>query len=162
MGFQASVALNQGFGVVGEVVFEGPLRATPGIIKHATAADIVVGRAFCIDTSDGTYHPGGDAGVFGGILAQPKALSSIGTSAGGPLAPTLTVPTGTVGEFVTMGEICVALSNAATIGDGVFYDDTTGALSAGTASTGQTQIASAKVVRYSNAAAGLAVISLTA
>lgn len=160
MGFQASVALNQGFGVVGEVVFEGPLRATPGVLK-GTAANIVVGRAFTIDTADGQYSPGG-TGVYGGILAQPKALQSIGTSAGGPLAPTLTVPAGTVGEFVTMGEICVALDNAATIGDGVFFTNATGVLSAGTASTGQTQIAGAKVVRYSNVAAGLAVISLTA
>lgn len=161
MGFQSTIALAQGFGVIGEIVFDGPTRATPGVIKHATAANIVVGRAFCIDTSDGTYYPGGDAGVFGGILANPKAQSSLGTSAGGSLAPTLVVPTGTVGEFVTMGEICVALANAATIGDGVFYDDTTGALSAGTASTGQTQVPNAKVVRYTNAAAGLAVISLT-
>ena len=49
MGFQSSVALNQGFGVVGEIVFEGPTRAQPGVVK-GTAANIVVGRAFTIDS----------------------------------------------------------------------------------------------------------------
>ncbi len=161
MGFQSTVAVNQGFGVPGEVVFEGPLRATPGVIKGADPTLNVVGRAFSIDPADGQYTPGG-AFNFGGILSNPKALQSIGTSAGGPLAPTLTVPAGTVGEFVTMGEICVALTNAATIGDAVKFVNADGTLAAGAAGAGETQIAGAKVVRYSNAAAGLAVISLTA
>jgi len=160
MGFQSTVALNQGFGVVGEIVFEGPLRATPGIIKGADASLNVVGRAFTIDTADGQYTAGG-TGVFGGILANPKALSSVGTSAGGPLAPTLTVPNGTVGEFVTMGEIVVALGAAANIGDAVKFVNATGVIATGAAGAGETAIANAKVVRFSNAAAGLAVISLT-
>ena len=129
MTLQSTVAAAQGFGVVGEVIFEGPLRATPGVIKHSTAADIVVGRAFTIDTSDGTYRPGG-TGPFGGILSNPKALASVGTLAGGPLAPTLVVPTGTVGEFTTVGIMTVLPTNAATIGDEVVYDNTTGELTA--------------------------------
>jgi hypothetical protein len=158
--FQSAVALNQGFGVVGEIIFQGPLRAQPGVVK-GTAANIVVGRAFTIDTADGQFSPGG-TGVYGGILANPKAYASLGTLAGGPLAPTLVVPAGTACEFVTMGIMVVVLANAATIGDGVFFTNTTGVLSAGTAGAGQTQIAGAEVVRYSNAAPGLAVISLTA
>lgn len=128
MGFQSSVALNQGFGVVGEIVFEGPLRATPGVLK-GTAANIVVGRAFSIDPADGQYTPGG-AFNFGGILSNPKALQSIGTTANGPLAPTLTVPEGTIGEFVNMGLLVVALLNAANIGDKVTYATADGQLSA--------------------------------
>lgn len=128
MGFQSSVALNQGFGVVGELIFEGPLRATPGILK-GTAANIVVGRAFTIDPADGQYTPGG-AFNFGGILANPKALQSIGTTANGPLAPTLTVPAGTIGEFANMGIMVVALLNAAGIGDKVTYATADGQLSA--------------------------------
>ncbi|MFA5387872.1 MAG: hypothetical protein WC322_05840 [Candidatus Paceibacterota bacterium] len=128
MSFQASVALNQGFGVVGEVVFEGPLRATPGVLK-GTAANIVVGRAFTIDSADGQYSPGG-VGVCGGILSNPKALSSIGTSAGGPLAPTLTVPAGTIGEFATMGEIIVSAANAVALGDKAMFAQATGIVSA--------------------------------
>lgn len=160
MGFQQTVNTNQGFGVIGELLLDGPLRAQPGILK-GTAANIVIGRAFTRDPADGKFQPGGDAGVFGGILANPKTYANNGTSAGGSLAPTLTLIAGTVGEFVTMGYIVVTLSNAANVGDGVWYDDVTGALGAGVASTGQTQIAGAQVVRYANAAPGLAVISLT-
>lgn len=126
---QSTVALDQGFGVVGEVVFEGPLRATPGVVKGASAANIVVGRAFTIDASDGEYAYGG-TGVFGGVLSNPKALQSIGTSAGGPLAPTLVVPAGTVCEFVTMGEIVVAAANAVAIGDKAMFAQATGIISA--------------------------------
>lgn len=127
--FQSTVALNQGFGVVGEIVFEGPLRAAPGVIKGADATLNVVGCAFTIDPADGQYTAGG-TGVFGGILANPKALSSVGTAAGGPLAPTLTVPNGTVGEFVSLGMLVVALANAAKIGDKVMFAKATGVLSA--------------------------------
>lgn len=126
MTLQSTVALNQGFGVVGEIVFEGPLRAQPGVVK-GTAANIVVGRYFTIDLTDGQFQPG-NSGQPGGILANPKAMSSIGTQAGGPLAPTLTVPAGTVGEFVSMGLILVALAAAASIGDKATYDTTTGVI----------------------------------
>ena len=162
MTLQSTVALNQGFGVVGEIQFEGPTRAQPGVTKvgTATAADIVVGRAFTIDAADGLFQPGG-TGVFGGILANPKALASVGTAAGGPLAPTLTIPAGTVGEFLTMGEILVALPAAAPIGSGIYFTNTTGVLGVGTAGGGQTQIANAVVKRYANLAAGLAVVSFT-
>ena len=159
MPFQSTVNLAQGFGVVGELLAEGPLIAQPGVTK-GTAANIVVGRAFTIDTADGQFSPGG-TGVFGGILANPKTYASIGTQAGGPLAPTLTLPVGTVGEFVTMTPgICVQLTNAATVGAGVYFVNADGTLAAGTAGAGQTQIPGAKVLRYSNAAPGLAWIGL--
>ena len=164
MGFQSTINIAQGFGVVGEIVFDGPTRAQPGVLKVGTStaggADIVVGRAFTIDAADGQFQPGG-TGTFGGILANPKALSSIGTSSGGPLAPTLTVPAGEVGEFVTMGEILVALPAAAAIGALIYFTNATGILGVGTAAGGQTQIPTARVKRYANAAAGIAVISLT-
>ena len=162
MALQSTVALNQGFGVVGEIQFEGPTRAQPGVTKvgTATAADIVVGRAFTIDAADGLFQPGG-TGVFGGILANPKGLASVGTSAGGPLAPTLTIPAGTVGEFLTMGEILVQLPAAAPIGGLIYFVNATGVLGVGTAAGGQTQIPNAVVKRYANAAAGLAVVSFT-
>ncbi len=158
MAFQSTVALDQAFGVPGELRFEGPTRVTPGITK-GTAANILVGSAYTIDTADGKYSPGG-TGVFGGIMINPKTQPNFGTSGGGTLAPNLQVPVNQPAEFCTMGIVCVQLSNAATIGDGVYFTNATGLVSAGTASTGQTQIANAKVVRFSNAAAGLAVISL--
>lgn len=127
MGFQTAVAVAQAFGVIGELVFDGPQRAFPAVIKHSTAADIVVGRYFTVDASDDTMRPGG-TGIMGGLLVNPKALASIGTSAGGPLAPTLVVPTGTNGEFATMGEYVVTLPAAAEIGDLALYDTTTGVI----------------------------------
>jgi hypothetical protein len=164
MPFQSSVALNQGFGVPGDIVFEGPTRATPGVVKvgsgGASAADIVVGRAFTIDAADGQYYPGG-TGVFGGILANSNAYASYGTSAGGSLAPTLVLPAGEVGEFLEMGEIVVQLSNAAAIGAAVCFVNATGALKSGAPGAGETAVPNAKVVRYANAAAGLAVVRLT-
>jgi hypothetical protein len=60
-----------------------------------------------------------------------------------------------------MDEIVVQLNGAATIGDGVYFVQADGTLGAGNASAGQTQIPGARVERYTNAAAGLAVISLT-
>lgn len=128
MTLQSTVALNQGFGVVGELAFDGPLRAISAVIDHATAANIVVGRWFTAP-ADGEYRPGG-TGAVGGLLVNPKVYASIGTSAGGPLAPTLIVPTGTVGEFASMGEFVVAAANAVALGDLAMYDTTTGAISA--------------------------------
>jgi len=125
--FQSTINASQGFGLIGELLFDGPTRAQPGVLK-GTAAYLVVGRYFTIDASDGTFVPGG-TGAQGGILANPKALVSFGTSVGGPLAPTLIVPAGEVGEFVTMGSMVVALAAACAIGDKVAYDTTTGVLS---------------------------------
>lgn len=160
MSFQSTINATLGFGVVGEIGLDGPTRAQPGVTK-GTAANIVVGRAFTIDTTDGQFSPGG-TGVFGGILANPKVYATAGTPGGGALAPTLTLLAGTVGEFVTSTPgLVVAFANAATIGQGVFFNNTTGILSAGTAGAGETQIAGAQVVRVSNTAAGLGLVSLT-
>lgn len=156
---QSTVSFNQGFGIVGEIVFDGPVRAQPGIVK-GTAANIVMGRAFTIDAADGQFQPGG-TGAFGGIMISPKNQTSLGTSAGGTLAPTLVVAAGSAAQFATMGEITVNLTNAAAIGDGVYFVQATGALAAGTAGAGQTQIVNAAVKRYATGGAGLAVISLT-
>lgn len=160
--FQSAIALNQGIGVIGEFYLDagGSARVQPGIVK-GTAANIVVGRWFTLDPADGQFTPGGAAGVPGGILMNPKGLSTAGTAAGGALAPTLTVLAGTVCEFCTdTPGIIVALPGAAAIGAGVYYTDATGVLGAGTAGAGQTQIPNARVVRFANVAAGLAVISL--
>lgn len=129
MAFQTAIAAAQGFGVIGELIFEGPHRAKPAILKAADAANIVVGRYFTRDASDGQYAPGG-TGQDGGILCNPKALQSIGTSAGGPLAPTMTVPAGTVGELLEMGAVVASLGNACKPGDKVQYKVADGTLKA--------------------------------
>ena len=158
MAFQTAIALALGFGVIGELAFEGPTRATTAAITHATAADIVVGRWFTY-TSEGIVRPGG-TGARAGVLANPKAYANPGLS-GVALQPTLQVPTGTVGEFVYMGSIIIAAPVAAALDALVFYDNSTGVIGVGTAGGGQTQIANARIVRYPNLAAGLAVLELT-
>lgn len=156
---QASVSQKQGFGVAGDLFSNGPVRTKPYTLVSTPAVN-TIGNAFTI-TAEGVATAGGDAGIFAGILVNSKEYASLGTSAGGSLAPTLVLPDNTIGELLTMGEIVVSLSNAAVIGSGVYYADATGALGCGTASTGQTQIANAKVVRYATSGAGLAVIELT-
>jgi len=158
MGFQSTVALNQGFGVIGELAFDGPQRATPGVIK-GTAANLVVGRAFTIDPADGQYQPGVlGAANFGGILSNPKGLASVGAIGGSPLSPTLTVPAGTVGEFLNMGQVIVALLNAANIGDKVTYATADGQLSALPAQVSATGSIATTVLTVSAVAAGSAPI----
>lgn len=157
MPFQTTVAAALATGVPGEPVSDAAMRCRPGI-TGGTAANIVVGRWFTQDPADLLYKPGG-TNLEGGLLVNPKAYASIGTSANGPLAPTMTLPAGTPAEFASGGEFYAILSTAAQVGQPVFYDNTTGILGAGTAGGGQTQIPGAKVTRYNNVAAGLTAVA---
>lgn len=141
--FQSAVAAQIGFGVVGELAYEGPLRAQPGILDSADAANNVVGRAFSIKAgATGSWAAGsagaadpkpiameaGGNGPFGGILANPKVYALAGTVAGGTLAASLTLPNDTVAEFVTEGDIVVQFAATTNPGDIVYYSQATGAL----------------------------------
>lgn len=129
MTFQSSVNLAMGAGVVGDVSFESPLRATPYVLNSADAAYNVVGRAFTT-SAEGVAVAGGVIGngvSFAGILANPKVYPLQGTSAG-TLTPTLVLPNAATAELVTMGDIFVALPAAAAIGDKITYNTTTGLL----------------------------------
>lgn len=130
MTFQSEVSLEQGFGVVGELFLDGPLRAQPGIIDSVgtTPAFNRVGRAFTQVAGEDGHCTIGGTGVFYGILANPKVYPSLGSAASGTLAPTLDLPRYAQGEFVTMGEMIVALGAAATIGDAVDYVAASGLL----------------------------------
>jgi hypothetical protein len=168
MGFQTTVIGDIRSGVIGEIAFNGPTRAVSAMLDSgAGAANNVVGRAFCYaSTENNTVKAGGDAGIFAGILIQPKSHALRGTAVGGTLADSLTVPDGVAVELLQMGEVFVSLAtDGATIGSLVKYDDTTGVLDHGAASTGETQVPNATVVRVepSPTAAGayLAVIRLT-
>lgn len=157
MAFQSSVSTSQAFGVVGEVFSDSPLRVKSYILNSGAVPN-TIGYAYTM-VSEGQAKCGG-AGVFAGILINPKAYALQGTSAG-TLTPTLVLPEGSQGELCTMGEVIVNLTTAAAIGDAIYYVDATGALGAGTAGTGQTQIPNAKVSRYTLTGAGLATIELT-
>lgn len=168
MGFQTTVAADQRSYLIGEIAFDGPTRAASAMLDSgAGAANNVVGRAFCYaSVVNNTVSAGGDAGIFAGILINPKTHALRGTSVGGTLADSLLIPDGTQVELLQMGEVAVSLaSTGATIGSLVHYTDTTGELDHGVASTGETQVPNCTVVRVLSsptaATAFLAVIRLT-
>ena len=126
MTFQSTVNTLQGFGVIGEVFAESPIRSAPYILNTPDAANNVIGRAMTV-VSEGVARVGG-TGAFAGILVSPKEYASGGTSADGSLAPTLTLRNGEIGAGLTMGEVIIAAAAAGAIGDRIFYDNTTGVL----------------------------------
>jgi hypothetical protein len=176
MGFQTAVLNNIGFGVPGELYLEGPLRGQPAVLNTGTPANNVIGRAFTIvDDATGSFDTtsdpqplevaAGGTGVFAGILANPKVYSNVGTSAGGTLAPNLTLPNGTMVELVQeCTGIIVQLGAACAIGDWVYYTDATGVLTTtapnAAAPASSTRVPGGFVRRFESAAAGLAVISV--
>ena len=166
MGFQTTVIADIRSGVIGEIAFDGPTRAVSAMLDSgAGVANNVVGRAFTYASAEANTVAAGGAGAFAGILIQPKSHALRGV-AGDTLADSLTLPDGVAVELLQMGEVFVSLaSDGATIGSLVKYDDTTGVLDHGAASTGETQVPNATVVRVepSPTAAGqyLAVIRLT-
>lgn len=158
--FQSTINVNLAFGVVGELIVDGPQRAETLTLDSTGGA---VGLAYTKSNSTGIASVGG-TGVFAGILVNPKVYASRGVS-GAPLDPTLTLPGNAQGEFLTMGTIVVSMTNAANIGDQVEFSQTTGALKAiapgASADAGYTIVPNCTVYRYPTAAAGLVAIRLT-
>lgn len=128
--FQSSVNLAMGFAVPGELFTNAPHKADSYILNSASAAYNIIGATAFTVSAEGVAAAGNatTGGVFAGILANPKTAKSVGTSGGGTLAPTLTLQNNEQGEVVRMGDLTVTLPAAATIGDKVWYDNTTGAL----------------------------------
>lgn len=106
-----------------------------------TAGDnATIGNAFTVVSKNPDIAIMGGTGAFAGIFVNPdQEVVYKG------LTPTLQVPDGVTGELCVSGYIWVALSNASNVGDTIYYTNATGALSSGTASSGQTQIKGAKV-----------------
>ena len=168
MGFQsAPLAFFQGFGIAGELFLAGPTNAQPGILDTTDPDDNVIGRAFTI--KDGAAQgsavivEAGGTGVFAGILFNPKSYTSRGTTAGGTLAPTMTLPNDTVAEFCTMCAGLIVDCGAANVGDMIEFSQADGTLNAiapsAVPTSGSTLINGASVVRY-DVASGLSVIAL--
>jgi len=180
MGFQTAVNANIGFGVVGELFLEGPLRAQPGILNSATPANNVIGRAFyLVDDATGTYDTSVDpqplevqAGnvannanaVFSGILANPKVYANFGVT-GDTLGANMTLPNNTMVELVQESAgLIIQVSAACATGDWVYSTNATGVLTTtapnAAAPANSTRIPGGVIVRYESAAAGLAVMAL--
>jgi hypothetical protein len=126
---QSTVRYDYGFGVVGESRKHGARRAKPGLLNSTDATQNVIGRAVTLNGDGKTFGAGG-TGVFGGILSGPKQYASYGTAAGGPLAPTITLPNNTIAELTEEDyALVVAMTNAnVAIGDYVVFAQATGAL----------------------------------
>ncbi|MDE1905349.1 MAG: hypothetical protein KGH75_02710 [Rhodospirillales bacterium] len=165
--FQSTVNVQLSFGVVGEILLDGPIR-TESLVLDANGG--TVGLAFTKSNTTNVATQGGvptaGTSVFAGILINPKSLPGFAPASGFPIDPALNVPAYNQGEFLLMGTIVVALTSAANIGDQVQFNNTTGALSAvapgAAAGVGNTLIPNAVVYRFPTTAAGLAAIRLAA
>lgn len=176
--FQTTVGFQQGFGVIGEKAYIGPSRVKPGLLKSADPTLNIVGRAAAIKAgatgsfpvaADGGINPKtmqvgvGDAGVFAGLIVNPKAYASLGTLAGGSLAPTTTLPNDIVVELATEDDWIISLAAASNPGDVVYYTTATGVLvtaAPGAAIPGGAAGPIGTIDRFVNAAASLAVVHL--
>jgi hypothetical protein len=160
---QSTVNITLGFGVVGEMIVDGPHRAEP---LNLDTNGGTIGNYFTKSNSTGVATQGGVIGagiVAAGFLVNPKVYASFGGV--NPLDPTLVLAGFSSGEFLTMGTIVVNLTAAANIGDLVQYNTTTGALSSvapgSAATTGNALIPNCVVWRYPTSAAGLTAIRIT-
>lgn len=172
MPFQTEVDDRIANGIPGELAFDGPLRAAPGVLNTTTVANNVFGRAFTIQTNpdevlhEGTVVQAGGTGVFYGLMSNPKEHVLVSGSA---YEAEFFLENGLVASFVHMGQIYVDFDAAATPGDQVAFVQATGALvplaPAASPGAGQTLIARAKVIRYLGSVTapynGLAVVQLT-
>ena len=160
MAFPSSVISLLVSGIPGEIAFDAPYTGITAIVDTTTEANNVFGRAFTYKTESVESVQAGGTGLFAGLMVNPKA-HAINTLA----ATTDSVSNGRVAEFCVKGEVYVLLTagTSVTIGDAVYFVNATGALGAGNAGIGETQIAGATVVRHNPSAANapsLAVVRL--
>lgn len=110
-----------------------------GGVDTIFADNATVGNAFTLDT-DGQAKMGG-TDKFVGILTNPHNYAVYNH-----LEATLKLPDGTQGILAKSGYLNVVLSNDSAVGNKVYFVQATGALGAGPAADGQTQIAGAQVI----------------
>lgn len=156
--FQETVRDDQPLGVVGDLAYDGPIRAKPFTLNSADENNNVIGRFFTQE-SDGVAIAGGDAGTFGGILINSKSLpvDSLFNNEDGLLA----VRNGTVVELLAMGEVVIQVPGAAAIGDPLKYADATGVIGTGAPAANETAIANAAISNKTPTGAGVAIATLT-
>jgi hypothetical protein len=153
---QSTVRLDLGYGLPGEVAYDGPMRAQMGQIDPAaTAANCLFGSTFfTLNDTTGLMEPGGDLTVstnsYGGLLCNPKQYASLGTP-GNPLAATMQATPGNDYSFGEMGFFFVQSANGGTAGNVLAYVVATGQISAyatvGAIPEGSQQVPNAVVSR---------------
>ena len=165
MAFQSTIRQFQTDGIVGDIALDGLVRAQPVVLKTVTAANNVIGRAFTMVAGQDGQAVAGGTGVFGGILINSKLYALSGTSAGGALAPTITLANDLPVELCTFTSgVYVSLTTAGNVGDQVVFAQADGQLAAiapgASPGVGETLIPNAQVIRQNTSGAGLALISL--
>lgn len=164
MTFPSTIRTDQASGFPGDLALSGVSVAQAGVLNSGDAANNVVGRAFTHTGAEGVFAAGG-TGAFAGILANRAEYASYGTIAGGTLAPSITLPNGAIGDFITEHPgVFVELTTASAPGYYVTYNTTNGSLGAVATGAdipaGSVILPGAFVVRHISTGAGLAVISL--
>lgn len=163
---QSVVRYDYGYGIVGESRKHSARRSKAVLLNSTDATHNVVGRAVTYNADNKTVGAGG-TGVFAGLISNPKQYAQRGTAAGGPLAPTMTLPNNTIIEAVESDYAFVAVvtNNNAKVGDYVVFlqaDGTLQTVNQGAAlPAGTTQIHGAMVDDVPGNTAGLCSISLT-
>lgn len=166
MGFQSTVRRFSGEGIAGELSHHAPLRAQPVRLASTSAALNIVGSVGLFWLADGSgvaADATAGTGVFAGVLAMPKNYALTGTTAGGPLAPTMTLPNNTIAEAVQEGMMYVQVDDTPAIGDLVYAYDASGLLTTAAPGAGApvgTRAIGATVERYPVGVAGLALIHI--
>lgn len=130
--FQNTVRRFLGYGVVGDIPFDGPRRVQTLPLGSTNPLNNVFGRYFrnlAVSGGPASADIVAAGSVGAGILCNPKEHALQGQVAG-TLAPSLVLPNGTLAGFMTMGFVLLqtdalqaALPN---IGDILQYQITTG------------------------------------
>lgn len=141
-------------GIPGNLAFDGPTRVQTAILDSSSAALNVFGNAFTVKNSANETVQAGGAGVFAGLMINPKTYA----------LDSATVDNNTVAEFALMGEVYAKMASGVTVneGDKVYFVPATGVLT--TVSASNTLIVGATVVRHAASTESgdkLVVISLT-
>lgn len=147
-------------GFVGDFALSGPIRSRSVILKTVDATQNLLGRAVTLVSGTDHNAVAGGTGAFMGILTNSKQYSLYG--GGTPLTPTLLVSNEMPVQATTVTPgMYVTLSTTANIGDGVAFNNATGALAAapgGVAPGGHTTIQGASVIRRNITAANTTAI----
>lgn len=152
MSLQSVVNEKLAFGVVGSFYDDSPRIVDPKIVEEGS-----IGCAFTLDASDPSKAELGGTGLFAGIAVNSKEYTVTG------LGASLEFKSGDIAQLCTMGRIVIKAENAVSVGDAAFYNETTGAIKAGTSGTtisDYVEIVGSKFVLVDSTQGGLSVLEL--
>ncbi|MEX9216289.1 hypothetical protein AB7W40_19745 [Providencia rettgeri] len=120
MAIPNSVSKGLSSGVIGEISHASPIRATAAILSSPDETQNIFGRAYTYKDDTVESVQAGGSGAFAGLMMNPKAYR----------IESEFVRNGTQGEFLTMGEMFVELTDGVgKINAYVVFDEADGTLS---------------------------------